>query len=67
MKLDCQKVTSTPAQYLLHHASIRINTTSNISDNDNHNIQFRNENFDSFVNDDGYDHGEEGWYLSIVF
>ena len=60
MKLDCHQVTSTPSQYLLHYASIRINTTSNISDNDNNNIQFCDENFDSFVDDDGYDHGEEG-------
>ena len=60
MKLDCHQVTSTPSQYLLHHASIRINTTSNISDNDNNNIQFGDENFDSLVDDDGYDHDEEG-------
>ena len=32
---------NTPSQYLLHHASIRINTTSNISDNNDNNIQFR--------------------------
>ena len=57
---------NTPSQYLYHHVSIRINTTSNISDNDKNNIQFLDENFDSFVND-GYNHGEEGWYLTIVF
>ena len=51
---------NTPSQYLLHHVSIRINTTSNISDNDNNSIQFLDENFDSFVDDDGYDHDEEG-------
>ena len=60
-------VNNTPSQYLLHHASIRINTTSNISDSDNNNIQFRDENFGSFVDDDGYDHDEEGKYLTIVF
>ena len=58
---------NTLSQYLLHHASIRIDTTSNISDKDNNNIQFLDENFDFFVDDDGYDHGEEGWYLTIVF
>ena len=51
---------NTSSQYLLHHVSIRINTSSNISDNDNNNIQFRDDNFDSFVDDDGYDHDEEG-------
>ena len=51
---------NTPSQYLLHHASIRINTTSNISDNDNNKIQFGDEIFDSLVDDDGYDHDEEG-------
>ena len=34
---------NTPSQYLLHHVSIRINTTSNISDNYNNNIQFLDE------------------------
>ena len=53
-------VNNTPSQYLLHHASIRINTTSNISDNDNNNIQFLDEKIDSFGDDDGYDHDEEG-------
>ena len=51
---------NTPSQYLLHHASIRINTTSNISDNDNNKIQFGDEIFDSLVDDDGYVHDEEG-------
>ena len=54
---------NTPSQYLLHHVSIRINTTSNISENDNNNIQFRDKNFDFFLDDDGYDHGKEGWYI----
>jgi len=49
---------NTPSQYLIQHASIRINSTSSISDYDK--IQFRYKNFDSFADDDGYDHDEEG-------